>query len=68
MRRDRLESFADREGHPHSFVTRRFVASNQGMGTGAKQNMGTCEIYKIYHDDRISGYSTERPVPSVLRS
>ena len=55
MRRDRLKSFAEREGHPHSF-------------TGMKLDMGTCEIFKIYQDAGISGYSTERPVPSVLRS
>ncbi len=55
MRRDRLESFADREGHPHGFDTRRFVVSNQGTGTGAKQNMGTCKIFKIYQDAGISG-------------
>ena len=55
VQREYLESFADREGHPHGF-------------TGAKQDMGTCEIFKIYQDAGISGYSTERPVPSVLRS
>ncbi len=35
VQREYLESFADREGHPHGFAS-------------AKQDMGTCEVYKIY--------------------
>jgi len=50
-----------REGHPHGFDTRSFPYGKHGTGTGQKQVMGTCEVYKIYQDDGISGYSAERP-------
>ncbi len=35
-----------KKGCPHSFATRRFVASNQGTGTGPNLSMGTKGNYE----------------------